>query len=395
MPAPQPKGGRAILWIPLLLAVLVLGFALGGVCVYYYAPANESLPPPAGEPEPSAALDKVVALGRIEPKDGILSLGVPTPDRIREIKVKEGDPVEKGTPLAILDSEMMRELERESAVLQRDQGARRLDAITQSGEAQIHVEEVRLEQIAELEPIELKALESKIKLLQEQEKNAQLNYERYVAAGETIAEQDKEKQKLARQQIQAELVATKSQMEKLRKSSELNRGLARARLQAARAELKQSQSTISLAQLDTQVRQAEERVKETQIHAPSKGKVLRILVHKGELVQAQPILQMANIDNMIVLAEVYETDIQRVQVGQTASIASHIFKGSESSLTGKVVWIAGSVGKARVVPLDPRAAVDNRVVDVKIALDQPARVADLIGHQVRVTIHTGSSAAKR
>lgn len=395
MPAPHPKGGRAILWVPLLLAVLVLGFALGGACVYYYAHTHEPTPSPAGEPEPSAALDKVVALGRIEPKDGILSLGVPTPDRIREIKVTEGDLVKKGSPLAILDSEMMRDLERESAVLTRDQAARRLEAITQSGEAQIHVEEVRLEQIAELEPIEIKALESKIKLLQEQEKNAQLNYERYVAAGDTIADQDKEKQKLARQQIQAELVATKSQMEKLRKSSELNRSLARAQLQAARAELKQSQSTISLAMLDTQIRQAQERLKETQIHAPSKGKILRILVHEGELVQGQTILQMANVDKMIVLAEIYETDIQRVQIGQDATITSHIFKEGESALTGKVVWIASSVGKARVVPLDPRAAVDNRVVDVKIALDQPDRVADLIGHQVRVTIRTGSGETTR
>jgi hypothetical protein len=41
-----------------------------------------------------------------------------------------------------------------------------------------------------------------------------------------------------------------------------------------------------------------------------------------------------------------------------------------------------------VIALDPRAAADNRVVDVKVELDQPERVADLIGHQVRVEIAT-------
>lgn len=390
---PAQNGGRAMLWVPLVLVALGLGCAVGGAGVYYYLHDNETVSTDTA-PEPDGKLDKVVALGRIEPKDGVLSLGVPTPDRIREIKVQEGDSVEEGKALVILDSEVMRTLEKELAVIQLDQAEKRRDAIQENGEAQIHVEELRRDRIEEVEPIELKTLESKIDLLKAQERNAQLNYERYVAAGDTISDQDKEKQKLARQQIQAEMVATQNQVDKLRKSSELDRSLAAAQLKAAQAELKQSKSTISPQVLDMQVRQANERLKETQIHAPSKGKIVRILLHKGELVQAQPILQMANVDHMLVLTEVYETDIQRVQVGQRATITSHIFKEGKNPLSGKVVWIASSVGKARVVPLDPRAAVDNRVVDVKVELEQPERVADLIGHQVRVEIHTGGSTEK-
>ncbi len=45
----------------------------------------------------------------------------------------------------------------------------------------------------------------------------------------------------------------------------------------------------------------------------------------------------------------------------------------------------------RVVDLDPRAAVDNRVVEVKIKLDHSERVANLIGHQVRVHIATSGT----
>jgi HlyD family secretion protein len=395
MPAQHDRGGGMILWGALLLATLLLGAVLGGVGVYSFLHSNETTPYLDREAEPRAALDKVVALGRIEPKDGILSLGVPTPDRIREIKVQEGDLVEKGKALAILDSEVMRNLDKELAVIQLDQAKKRREAIRENGEAQIHVEELRRDRIEQLEPIEIKTLESKIDLLKAQERNAQLNYERYLAAGDTVADQDKEKQRLARQQIQAELIATQNQIEKIRKSSTLDRGLASAQLQAARAELKQTESTISPQLLDTQLRQADERLKETQIHAPSKGKILRILVHEGELVQVKPILQIANIDKMIVLTEVYETDIQRVRLGQRATVTSHIFQEGENPLTGKVMWIASSVGKAEVIPLDPRAAVDNRVVDVKVELDQPARVADLIGHQVRVTIHTGSDETAR
>lgn len=394
MPTPHQKRSHAILWLWSLMALLG-GAAFGGGGVYYYTQHTQSPPMLANEPEPGAVLDKVVALGRIEPKDGILSLGVPSPDRIREIKVKEGDAVQKGDPLAILDSEVMRKLDKELAVIQLAQGRKRRQATQENGEAQIRVQELRRDRIEQLEPIETRTLQSKIDLLKAQERNAQLNYERYVAAGDTVADQDKEKQKLARQQIQAELIATQNQIDKLRKSSELDRDLATAQLRAARAELEQTQSTISLEVLDKQVRQAEERLRETQIHAPSKGKILRVLVHEGELVQAQPIIQMANVEKMLVVAEVYETDIQRVEVGQSATVTSHIFKEGENPLTGKVVWIAGSVGKARVIALDPRAAVDNRVVDVKIELEQPQRVAELIGHQVRVTIHTGTRVKPR
>ena len=91
-----------------------------------------------------------MALGRIEPKDGVLSLGVPVPDRIRRILKNEGDPVSKGEALAVLDSEVMRELERKLAVIQREQAEKRLTAIEENGNAQIHVEQLRRDQIEQL-----------------------------------------------------------------------------------------------------------------------------------------------------------------------------------------------------------------------------------------------------
>ncbi len=388
---PSEKGGRAVLWGPLLVFASVVGFALGGASVYYYLRYYHVEEPPDTAPEPSIEINRVVALGRIDPQDGVLSLGVPVPDRIRRILKKEGDTVKKGEALAVLDSEVMRDLERKLTVIQREQAEKRLEAITQNGEAQIHVEELRRDQIDQLEAIESEALDSKIEYLKAQEKNTQKDYERYVAAGDTIAKQDIEKQNLAYQQVKAERIATESQLKKLHKSSKLNLGVANAQLQAAKAELKQSQSAISPQLLDTQIQQAEERLKDTKILAPSDGKILRIFKHDGELVHGDTILQMANVARMIVRAEVYETDIARVKLGQEATITSHIFEENKNALKGKVVWIAGSVGRAQVVPLDPRAAVDNRVVDVKIELEQPQRVADLIGNQVRVIINTGPS----
>ncbi len=396
MPAPSKKGGRGVLWGPLLVVATAIGFGLGGFSVFYYLRYYNVESPQDTSPEPSEEFDKVVALGRIEPKEGVLSLGIPVPDRIRRILKNEGDCVRKGEALAILDSEVMRELERKLAVIQREQAEKRLTAIEENGTAQIHVEQLRRDQIEQLEAIESEALESKIEFLKAQEKNTQKDYERYVAAGDTIAKQDIEKQNLAYQQVRAERIATESQLKKLHKSSKLNLGVADAQLKAAEADLKQSKSAISPQLLDTQVKQADERLKETKILAPSDGRILRIFKRDGELVHGEPILQMANVDQMIVLTEVYETDIKRVKPGQEATITSHIFQEKKKdALKGKVIWIAGTVGKAQVVPLDPRAAVDNRVVDVKIELEHPKRVADLIGHQVHVIIHTGPAEGSR
>lgn len=393
MPAQPEKRGGAALWIGVAAVALAIGFALGGVVVYLY---GQSLLPSdsSGSTDASEALDKVVALGRIEPEDGVLSLGVPTPDRIAEIKVEEGAHVQKNQELVVLDSKVLRDLERQLAVIQRQQAEKRLEAVKVSGDAQVQVEQDRLDQIKEVGPLEIEAQDSKIKFLQAQEKNARKDYERYMAAGDTVADQDKEKQRLLLDQIQTELIAAQCQHKKMLKGQDLNRRAAKAQLDAAKAERKRAESAISLDLLDKQIEQADERVKETRLYAPSAGKILRILVHAGELVRGQPILQMANTERMIVMAEVYETDIQRVRIGQKATITSHIFKRGDA-LSGKVVWKGSSIGKAQVIDLDPRAAVDNRVVDVKIQLDQSSRVVDLIGHQVRVEIETSSGGAAR
>lgn len=389
MPPPSEKRGHTVLWISLIFVGLAIGVAVGALGMHWYADRAQNNDT-GDAPEPSRDFDKVVALGRIEPRDGVLSLGVPTPDRLRKLLVHAGKKVKRNEPLAILDSEVMRKLEKKMAIVQRNQAKDRLEAITANGEAQIHVAEIRSEEIEKVEPLEIKALQSKIAFLETQKRNAHRDYDRYVAAGDTIADQDKEKQRLLWQQAEMELIASQSQLKKLRASSALKLKEANRQVQAAQAELTQSKSAISLSLLDMQIEQAEERLKETQILAPSDGKILNIFVHEGELVRGQPILQMADVNHMLVLTEVYETDIERVKVGQTATVTSHIFTKDKNPLRGKVVWIAGSVGKARVVPLDPRAAVDNRVVDVKVELDDPKSVANLIGHQVRVEIQTGS-----
>lgn len=391
MPAPSENSGRAILWGPLLLVAAVVGFGLGGASIYFYLHYVTREEEKDTQIEASAKPKTIVAQGRIEPKDGIRQVGVPTPDRIRRLPEKtiyEGAKVEKEQTLAILDSEALRKLELKLAEIQREQALKRRDAIEKNGIAQMHVEQLRGEQIDQLEPLEKEALKSKITFLESELKNAWDNSRRYKALGDTVAKQDVEKQDLLLQQTQAELVATQSQLKKLIESNKLKRKMAEAQLAAMRAELKQNLSAINPDLLGTHIEEAKERLKDTKIVAPCKGKILRIMKREGELIRGEPILEMANVDKMIAVAEVLVPEIDRVKKKLRATITTRIADIDKDPVTGTVYWIAGSVGKARVVPLDPRAAVDRHVIEVKIELDHPERVVDLIGHQVVVTIET-------
>jgi HlyD family secretion protein len=89
---------------------------------------------------------------------------------------------------------------------------------------------------------------------------------------------------------------------------------------------------------------------------------------------------------MYVVAEVYETDIGKVHIGQRATIQSATIGGT---LQGTVVEKGWKIAKKDVLNTDPASDVDARVVEVKISLD-PAdsqRVAGLTNLQVDVTIN--------
>jgi HlyD family secretion protein len=391
MPAPSEKGGRAVSW-GAVLAVLLLPVAFGGL-VYYFAPGEHTAKPSAGteETHKNAEPDKegseiIPALGRIEPMDGVLSLGVATPDRILKMLVKEGQHVKSGDKLVELEGEALRNLEERSIEIQRQEAEKRRKALLASGKAQIQVEEVRLKQAKELGPLEIEAQQSKLDFLRVQAANAKKDYGRLERLGDTIAEQDKEKQRLLWRQAEEELSAADKQYKRLQEEQPLNVQMAEARRIAAQAELERGLSTISLDSLSNQVDQAKARREAARVTAPSDGTILRLLAHEGELVGGKPIIQMANIDKMIVVAEVSTSFIPRVREGDPATITSPVFNELNVKLEGEVYSIRAIVGKPQVANPDPLAPVDRRVMEVKIFLKQSKPADKYIGHEVDVSI---------
>jgi len=91
-------------------------------------------------------------------------------------------------------------------------------------------------------------------------------------------------------------------------------------------------------------------------------------------------------EQMYVVAEVYESDIGKVHLGQRATLTSD--GNTILGLHGTVNQIGLQVGKKDVLDNDPAADADARVVEVKIRLDSAdsLRVASLTNMKMRVFI---------
>jgi HlyD family secretion protein len=270
-----------------------LAFVLVG-CVLAHGCAREGHVDGAGTVQAAASPappPRVTALGRLEPKDGIIRLAGPSRASvvIAKLLVEEGDWVNAGQPIAELDTR---------------------------GEDEARMARARVELT-----------------------NAETDLRR-------VAD-------LFRQGLAAESI---------RDAAQLKVDVAKADLGAARF----------TADLDI-------------VRAPVRGQVITVHARAGERVGPDGIAELAETHRMYAVAEVYETDIGRVRVGQRATATSPALN---AALAGTVDRIAMKVGKLDVLDVDPAARVDARVVEVEVRLDDSARAAALSNLQVTVAIDT-------
>ena len=86
---------------------------------------------------------------------------------------------------------------------------------------------------------------------------------------------------------------------------------------------------------------------------------------------------------MEALIEVYESDIDRVQMGQAVDLISEN-GGFNGSLSGQVTLISPQVRQRRVLSTDPTGDADARIVEVRVKLDNSSakKVSHLTGMKV-------------
>lgn len=132
------------------------------------------------------------------------------------------------------------------------------------------------------------------------------------------------------------------------------------------------------------MKQAQTNQKQAYVRAPMNGHILKIHTRQGEKI-SDGIAELGKTDQMVAVAEVYQTDIGKIKLGQQARITSQAFL---EELRGKVSQIGLQVHRQNVFSNQPGENLDRRVVEVKIRLT-PAdskRVAGLTNLQVQTAI---------
>jgi HlyD family secretion protein len=163
-------------------------------------------------------------------------------------------------------------------------------------------------------------------------------------------------------------ITTSSDLDRVRLDVET----AEANLASAKAQVAVAKASVKMAQVDVERRT---------IRSPVTGRVLKVYARAGEKVTSNGIVEVGRTDSMYAVAEVYETDIARVRVGQKARVKSPVIP---KELLGTVERIAMKVGRKSIVNDDATADRDVRVVEVEVKLEDSPAAAPFTQLQVEV-----------
>lgn len=370
--------------IGVAIALSVTGLGVAKLLFFDSAQTNQPAPPIVPT---LPQRQEVVALGRLQPQGDVIRVGGPTGERIQHLTIQEGDFVEEGAVLAYLESYEERLAERNYTASQLAEAESRYKAATDYGIAQIQEAKTRMQQIDRPGTFEIDAQKAVIRQLEAEldlaNSDLQRNQDLYQQGA--IARQSLDRQTTQVRQLQEQINSAKATLIQLETGWETN-------LQNAQAQLQSQQANLSLTQIQVAVKSAEQnlnlanaRLERTLIRSPQAGRILRIITREGEAIGESGILDLGDTRQMEVVAEVYETDLGLVKVGQSATVTSRNGAFSQS-LTGKVVEVGWQIFKNNVLDDDPAANADARVVEVKVRLDDSKPVEGMTNLQVDVRI---------
>jgi HlyD family secretion protein len=374
-----------------LSSLLVAAFGVGGWFLWSYfqpAPAEVSDSPKLPAVRELKCERSVYALGYLLPQGGIVSVNSTPGDQLGALEVQEDEVVTPGQLLGKLQSEPLRLLEWQAQKAQAEQAARQLKAELVAAEKRIVSAKVAQEKLA-LQKLEEAVQQAQIDFLKANLVVDKRNRERLKGVSESLVSvQKREQQELLVEKTTAELEAAERKLEGMIASREYSEKAAKAELAVAEAGRAQVLAADQTESLKLAAKIAGLRHEQTLLKAPIAGTVLKTFVKPGETLGAKPILQVANLDHMICQAEVFETDIQCVHVGQTVRVTSPAFPrtGDLVGISGTVKRISSIVSAPELQSLDPYAAADRHVVGVEIEFDHEAsRIArHFVNLQVQV-----------
>ena len=371
----------------------------------------------------------VTALGRLEPETEVIKLSAPLAldgDRISELLVKEGANVKVGQVIAILQSrdllknaviQSMKQVEVAKAKLaQIKAGAKSGEIQEQSaivdrvkaqytGDKQAQAENIaRISAQWEGDRI---AQTATINKLTAELKNAESEYQRYQqlfsegAISNSVIDSKRLNVETAKQTL------SESQAILNRINTTANKQLAEAKIALNRinntsnkeisetqgklnsiAEIRPVDVALARTEIESAIanlQRAKTELQAAYIRAPMTGQIIKIHTRVGEKIGDQGIADFAQTNTMMAVAEVYQTDISKIKLGQKAIITSQGFTGE---LKGVVQQIGLQVKRQNVFSDQPGENLDSRIIEVKIRLnpEDSKKVSGLTNLQVQTAI---------
>lgn len=392
-----------------IVGLLFLGVAAGALLTLGLRPGGNQAGTAVGEStafgqsEQSssvrAAKRSVVALGTIEPRHGTVSVGSPlTGYQIQKIAVQEGQVVKAGDLLIELDPAVAEE-EYRIAEAQFNEAQERQKTEVEQAKQRLTVAELGQMQTREGRDLELTAQQRKLDLADLKVKQAKSDVDRIKPLQRTkdplVSEREMEHQQMLLDMAIAEQGAAKVAYTRLTQSLDFEWQKAASEKEAAQQAVAIAERGTALTALERRIALAQLKVAQTRVTAPSAGTVVGILVHPGEVVAGQPLVQIADLTLLVCHAEVDVADVPLLQKQRKATISSRAFQGKQ--LSGTIERVKSVVGAAALRPLDPRKPVDRSVTTVILSIDSKdamkhlggeanSAAAALLGLQVEVEI---------
>jgi HlyD family secretion protein len=329
VPAPPPepvrRSRRAVLVVGLLLIL-----SLAGLGVWRLFLARPALPPGV-----------IAVSGRIEGDDA--AVGAKTSGRIRAITVREGDRVEAGQVIAVLDDEQVRAREQQAGAAVRQAEARvRLSQHQivvlneQLRQSELAVEQARADAQGKVSEAEARLAAAEAQLAQAEASYVQAKWDRdaYTRLWDSgaVAEQEARRAQSNEAAQVAVVAAARRQVDAARgaltaaRANLANPAIRSSQVAAVQGQILQAQADIAAAQADAerarfQREEARANRRDLQVIAPFAGTVATRTGEPGEVVMAgTPIITLLNLAEVYLRAFVPEGDIGRVRVGQPARV---------------------------------------------------------------------------
>ena len=417
----------------LIMAIVSLGF----VTAIAYSIVKKQLPNQTSLPVSSQNQNlpqAIAALGYLEPQGEVIQLSAPAfmeGARVKKLLVKRGQQVKAGQIIAIIDN------------------SDRLTAILEEAKTNVKVANARLQQVkAGVKQGEITAQKSKfqatqaelqgqiatqkatiaslkydlegqentqkavIQRIESELKNAQTECSRYenLYIDGAISTSQKDNICLQKEIKENQLKEAKSTLNQIitTKQEQINQATANLNrtINTVSRQINQEKATLAAVSevrptdvilANTQLEAAQKAVKTAQanldlsyVRSPQNGQIIKIHTWTGELVNNKGIVSIGNTQQMYVTTEIYETDINKVKLGQIATIKAD---GIVEELTGIVDEIGLEISSKNVLGTDPVADADARVVEVKIKLNpqDSIKVSRLTNLQVNVIINPGKT----